>query len=109
MKLHVLYITIWSSGTRVETQDVVYSGVAMANRSSRHKSRKPPAGESLKGGLYSLTHTYTQTHKHAHTHSLTNTHSLTYAHMHTHTQTHTHRDTHAQTFTLHTTDVMEAD
>ncbi|XP_042561024.1 leucine-rich repeats and immunoglobulin-like domains protein 1 [Clupea harengus] len=33
-------------GTRVETQDVVYSGVAMANRSSRHKSRKPPAAEA---------------------------------------------------------------
>ncbi|XP_031419605.1 uncharacterized protein LOC116219803 isoform X1 [Clupea harengus] len=33
-------------GTRVETEDVVYSGVAMANRSSRHNSRKPPAAEA---------------------------------------------------------------
>ena len=67
-KLHVLYITIWSSGTRVETQDVVYSGVAMANRSSGHKSRKPSAGESLKEGLYS------HTHIHSFAHTLTNTH-----------------------------------
>ncbi|XP_062405406.1 uncharacterized protein LOC134095750 isoform X2 [Sardina pilchardus] len=90
----VMYIEVTSNarGRRSEmhAQDVVYSDVAMANRRSRRKSRKPPAAEA-----YELEYAEVSAYRRgapAHTH--TPAEAVEYGEVRLQTHTHRRADTH---------------